>query len=61
MVDAGNSGRNNPHGDASRGNVAHAVMQIQRSDNDIQDWDAEVLNHVLVHVLNKEQVDQRDQ
>ena len=52
MVDAGNSGRNNPHGDASRGNVTQAVTQIQRGDDYDQDWDAVVLNHVLIDVLD---------
>ena len=57
MVDAGDSGGNNPHGDVSCGDVMQVVTQIQRGDNDIQDWDAEVLNHMLVHVLEKDQVE----
>ena len=57
MVDANDSGENDPHGEMSRGNVAQAVTQFQRGDDDDQDWDAVVLNHVLVHVLDKDQVE----
>ena len=42
LVDTGDSGGNDPH---------------QCGDADAQDWNAEILNHVLVHILNKEQVD----
>ena len=52
MVDTGVSG-----GNASRGNVTHTVTHIQRDDDDIQDWDAEVLNHVLANILDKDCVD----
>ena len=31
-------------------------MPIQRDDDDIQDWDAIVLNHVLTNVLDKDRV-----
>ena len=57
MVDTRVSGRNNPHGDASRGDVTHAITHIQRDHDDIQDWDAVVLNHVLANVLDKDRVD----
>ena len=57
VVDTGDSGRNNPHGDASCGKVTHAIAQIQCGDDDVQDWDAEVLNHVLLNVLDKDQVE----
>ena len=59
MVDTGDSGRNDPHGDTGHGGVKQAVTQIQHSDDDAQDWDAEVLNHALVHVLDKDQVEAR--
>ena len=52
-VDASVSGGNNLHGDPGCGSVAQAITQIQRGDDDTQDWDAEVLNHVLAHVLDK--------
>ena len=57
VVDASDSGRNNPHGEMSHGDVTQAVTQFQCSDDDDQDWDALVLNHVLVHVLDKDQVE----
>ena len=57
MVDAADSGKNNPHCEMSRGNVMQAVTQFQHGINDDQDWDAEVLNHVLVHVLDKDQAE----
>ena len=57
MVDTGVSGGNDPHGDHSCGGVTHIVTQIQRGDDDIQDWDAKVLNHMLVNVLDKDWVD----
>ena len=57
MVDASDSGRNDPHGDASRGDITQAVTQTQHGDDDIQDWDAKALSHVLVHVLDKDQVE----
>ena len=57
MVDTQVSGGNDPHGDASRGNVAHAVTHIQHDDDDIQEWDAVVLNHVLVNFLDKDQIE----
>ena len=58
LADTGNIGETtNPHGDAGRGSIAQVVTQTQRSDDDFQDWDTEVLNHVLVHVLNKDKVD----
>ena len=57
MADTGISGGNDPHGDASHENVAHTIAHIQRNDDDIQDWDAEVLNHMLGNVLDKDQVD----
>ena len=57
MVDTRVSGGNDPHGDASHGDVTQAVTHIQRDDVDIQDWDAIVLNHVLANVLDKDRVD----
>ena len=57
LVDTGVSGGNDPHGDASRGGVAQAISDIQRGDDDSQDWDTIVLNHVLVYVLDKDWVD----
>ena len=59
MVDAGDSGGNNPHGETGRSGVTQAITQIQHSDDDAQDWDAEVLNHTLVHVLDNDQVEVR--
>ena len=57
-VGAGDSGGNDPHGDASRADVTRDVSDIQRDDDDdIQDWNFEILNHVLVKILDKEQVD----
>ena len=58
VVDAGDSGGNDPHGDASRADVARDVLDIQRGgDDDVHDWNFEILNHVLVEILDKEQVD----
>ena len=57
MVDAGDSGGNNPHGDVSCGDVTQVVAHIQRNDDDVQDWDAIVLNHVLANVLDRDWVD----
>ena len=58
VVDAGNSGGNDPHGDASRANVTRDVSDIQRSgDDDVHNWNLEILNHVLVDILDKERVD----
>ena len=57
LVDTGVSGGNNPHGDAGCGNVAQAVSDIQRGDDDSQDWDTMVLNHELVNILDKDRVD----
>ena len=43
VVGAGESGGNNPHGDASRANVTQDVSDIQRGDDDdIQDWNFEI-------------------
>ena len=57
VVDAGDSGRNDPHGETSCDDVTQAITQFQCSDDDGRDWDAEVLNHALVHVLDKGQVE----
>ena len=57
LVDAGDRGGNDPHGDTGRGGITQAVMQTQRNDNDARDCNAEILNHILVHILDKEQVD----
>ena len=57
VADTGNSGGNNPHGDASRVNATRAVSDIQCGKDDAQDWNVEILNHVLVNILDKEQVD----
>ena len=56
-VDTGDSGRNNSHCEMGRIGVMQAVAQIWHGDNDAQDWDAEFLNHVLVHILNNDQVE----
>ena len=59
-VGAGDSGGNDPHGDVSRADVTQDVSDIQRGDDDdVHDWDFEILNHVLVEILNKERVDAR--
>ena len=60
VVDTGVSGGNNPHGDASCGNVACTVTHVQRDDDDIQDWDAEVLIHILANILDKDRVEATD-
>ena len=58
VVGAGDSGGNDPHGDVSRADVAQDVLDIQRcGDDDVHDWNFEILNHVLVEILDKEQVD----
>ena len=57
MVDAGVSGRNDPHVVASHGDISHTVTHLQRGDNDIQEWDVEVLNHVLANVLDEDRVE----
>ena len=58
VVDAGDSGGNDPHGDASRADVTQDVSDIQHGgDDDAHDWNFEILNHVLVKILNKEWVD----
>ena len=57
LVDAGDSGGNDPHGEIGCGGVMQAATQFQHGDDDDQDWDAEVLNHVLVHILDKDQVE----
>ena len=57
LVDTSDIGETtNPHGDAGRGSVTQAVTQSQRGDNNMQNWDLEVLNHVLVHILDKDKV-----
>ena len=57
VVGAGDSGGNNPHGDASHADVAQDVLDIQRGgDGDVHDWNFEILNHVLVKILDKERV-----
>ena len=58
VVGAGDSGEMDPHGDSSRADVTRDVSDIQRDDDvDTQDWNAVVLNHVLVEILDKERVD----
>ena len=58
VVDAGDSGGNNPHGDTSRADVTQDISDIQRgSGDDVHDWNFEILNHVLVEILDKERVD----
>ena len=58
VVDASNRGGNDPHGDTSRADVTRDVLDNQRGgDDDVHDWSMEVLNHVLVKILDKEQVD----
>ena len=48
VVGAGDSGGNDPHGDASRADVTQDVSDIQRGgDDDVHDWNFEILNHVL--------------
>ena len=40
-----------------RGGITQAVTLTQCNDTDkTQDWDTEVLNHVLVHVLDKDKL-----
>ena len=44
----------NPHGDTGCGGEAQAFVQSQCNVLSMtQDWDTEVLNHVLVHILDK--------
>ena len=57
LVDTGDSGRNNPHGEMGSGGVVQAIAQIQCDDDDTQDWDAKVLSHALVHILDKDKLD----
>ena len=57
VVDTGDSGGNDSHGDMGHSSIAQAVAQTQRGDNDAQHWDSEVLNHAFVHVLDKDKVD----
>ena len=58
LADTGDIGETtNPHGDAGQGGIMQAVTQTQHGDDDVQDWDTEVLNHVLAHILNKDKVD----
>ena len=57
MVDTGDSGGNNPHGEMGCDGTMQAITQTQRDADDAQDWDAEVLNQMLVHVLDKDQVE----
>ena len=47
----------NPHGDMGHGGVAQAITKSQRGDDNTQNWESEVLNHALVHVLDKDKVD----
>ena len=55
VVGAGDSGGNDPHGEVSRADVTQDVSDIQRgNDDDVHDWDSEILNHVLVEILDKE-------
>ena len=57
LIDTGDSGKTtNPHGDAGSSGITQAVAQSQCGNCVNQDWDSEVLNHVLVHVLNKDMV-----
>ena len=58
LVDTGDSGETtNLHCDTGRGGISQAVTQSQRSTNNAQDWDLEILNHALVHILDKDKVD----
>ena len=59
LIDSGNGGETaDPHGDAGCGSIAQGVTQTQRSDDDQnQDWDKEVLNHTLTHILDKDKLD----
>ena len=57
LVDTGVIGGNDPYGDASSGNITQAILDIQQGNDDSQDWDAIVLNHVLVNILDKDRVD----
>ena len=58
VVGACNSGENDPHGDTSHADVTQDVSDIQRGDDDdVHDWDFEILNHVFVEILDKERVD----
>ena len=58
LMDTSDGGETtNPHGDTGCGGVAQAVTQSQHGNDDVQDWDTEVLNHTFVHILNKDKVD----
>ena len=59
LVDTGDSEEMaDPHGDAGVGGIMQAIAQTQCNDTDkTQDWDTEVWNHALVHVLDKEKLD----
>ena len=48
----------NPHGDTGRGSKTQAIAQTQHNIfPTTEDWDAEILNHMLVHVLDKDMMD----
>ena len=58
IIGASDSGGNDPNGDASHADVTRDVSDVQRGgDGDVQDWNFEILNHVLVKILDKERVD----
>ena len=47
----------NPHGDMGCGSVTQVVTEPQHDDSDMtQNWCAEILNHALVHILNKDKM-----
>ena len=57
VADTGDSGGNDPHGDASCVDVTQAILDVQHGNDDAQDWNVEILNPVLVNILDKERVD----
>ena len=58
LVDTGDMAEMvNPQVDMGHGGVMQAVTQTQCNNSDTtQDWDTEVLNHALVHVLDKDKM-----
>ena len=51
----------NPHGDSGCGGITQAITQDQHYDADkTQDLDAENLDHMLVHVLDKDKLHAHD-
>ena len=59
LVDTGDSGEMaDPHGDVGCGRDVQAIAQTQCVDDDqTANWDAKVLSHALVHILDKDKLD----